>query len=166
MTAGVAGTEPGARAPIRRIVVGVQVGRDLLAATDDPLFLELTGPAGREFRLQVARGRSLRRGSQDRFVLGAKADPETNVANPELNDPTAPALDADAIVGIALRKGLDPIPNVRGHGELDDRLQVLAVDVEVYVEGEPEPRRWTRSGDFWLGLVSGLRLHLAPVARA
>lgn len=154
---------PGSRAPIRRIVVAVQVGRDLLAATDDPLFLELLGPGGREFRLQVARGPVLRRGSQDRFVLGAKSDPETNVANPELNDPTAPALDASAVIGIVLRKGLDPIPNVRGHGELDDRLQVLSVEVELHVDGEAEPRRWSRSGDFWLGLVSGLRLPLAPV---
>lgn len=159
-------TGPGPRAPIRRIVVAIQVGRDLLAATDDPLFLELNGPGGREFRLQAAQGRALRRGSQDRFVLGAKSDPETNVASPELNDPTAPALDADAVVGIALRKGLDPIPNVRGHGELDDRLQVLGVEVEVHVDGEAEPRRWSRSGDFWLGLVSGLRLHLSPADRA
>jgi hypothetical protein len=150
------------RAPIRRIVVGVHVGTDRLAASDDPLFLELSGPGCREFRLEFAHGRALRRGAVDRFVLGGPDDPDTNVANPALNDPNTPSLDAAAVRGISLRKGLDPIPNVRGHGEMDDRLQVVSVEVELHVEGEPKPRLWSHAGGVWLGLVCGLRVSLLP----
>jgi hypothetical protein len=148
------------RAPIRRIVVGVQVGTDRLAASDDPIFLELFGPGGREFRLAFAQGRQLRRGAVDRFVLGGPGDPDTNVACPDLNDPTSPPLDANAVQAVCLRKGLDPIPNVRGHGEMDDRLQVVSLEVELHVDGEPKPRTWTHAGGVWLGLVCGLRVWL------
>lgn len=153
------------RAPIRRIIVRVLVGTDRMAATDDPLFLELIGPGGREFRLEPAHGKAFRRGSQDEFVLGAPKDPAANVAQAELNDPTEPALDATLITGACLRKGTEPIPNVRGFGEMDDRLQLLQVDVELHVEGEAEPRRFQRMGPIWLGLVCGQRVYLQPAER-
>lgn len=150
------------RAPIQRIVVRITVGSDRMAASDDPLFLELHGPLGRDFRLAPKQGRALRRGAEDRFVLGAGDDPDVNIAFPELNDPTSPRIEAAALTGVALRKGLEPIPNVRGFGEMDDRLQLMDAEVEIHVEGEPKPRRYARKGPFWLGLVCGLRSWLAP----
>jgi len=149
-----------ARALVRRIVVRLQVGHDRMAASDDPLFLVLEGPGGREFRLLPARGSGLRRGNEDRYVLGAPEDPEANVGHPALNDPNAPPMDANAVVGIRLRKGLEPIPNVRGLGEMDDRLQLASADVELHVEGEPRPRRWMLAGPLWLGLICGLSASL------
>jgi len=149
-------------AAVERIVVRVQLGDSLLAATDDPLFLGLEGPSGREFRLAFARGRSLRRSAEDRYVLAAAGDPDTNVAHAELNDPTAPPLDATGVRGVYVRKGLDPVPNVRAVGEMDDRVEVAEVEVELHVAGGP-PRRFLRKGPVWLGLVCGLRLDLAPV---
>ena len=65
--------------PIIRIEVRVKVGDSLMAASDDPLFLGLRGPEGREFRLVLAHGRTLRRGADDTFVLGAPDAAETNV---------------------------------------------------------------------------------------
>ena len=41
---------------LRRIVVDVEVGKDRMAASDDPVFLGLRGPDGREFRLAHAKG--------------------------------------------------------------------------------------------------------------
>ncbi len=153
------------RAPrhaVRRIEVRIRVGQDLLAATDDPLYLGLRGRAGREFRLKPVKGRALRRGGEDRFVLGPPDDPETNVEHPALNDPTHPPLDADEVVSAYLRKGFEPVPNVRALGEMDDRVEVAEVEVELATEGEPKPRRFLRRGPFWLGLVSGLVLEIPP----
>ena len=56
-------------------------------------------------------------------MLVPKGHADSNVCFPELNDPTSPPLDAGAISGVYLRKGLDPIPNVRAVGEMDDRLE-------------------------------------------
>jgi hypothetical protein len=148
------------RAPIRRIIVRVVVGTDRMAASDDPLFLELLGPGGREFRLQPAHGKALRRGAEDEYVLAGPKDPATNVAHPELNDPTDPPLDATLISGACVRKGTEPIPNVRGFGEMDDRLQLLQIQLELHVDGESEARRFERTGPIWLGLVCGQRVHL------
>ncbi len=150
------------RHPVQRIAVRIRVSQDLLAASDDPIFFGLHGHSGREFRLQPARGRALRRGSEDCFVLGAPDDPETNVEHAELNDPTNPALDAEAITGAYLRKGFEPVPNVRALGEMDDRLGVDHIEVEVSAEGEPKARRFARKGPIWLGLVAGLRLEIPP----
>jgi hypothetical protein len=142
------------------------VGASLLAASDDPLYLGLRGSCGREFRLRYARGRSLRRGSEDHFVLGAPGDPATNVATPELNDPTSPSLAGESLQGVYLRKGFDPIPNARGLGEMDDRLEILEVEVELHVQGRPKPLRYARHGPVWLGLVCGLSFELAPQLEA
>jgi hypothetical protein len=158
------GGQTAIRHPVRRIEVRIQVGPHLMAGTDDPLFLGLRGPAGREFRMRPAQGRALRRGSEDHFVFGAAADPDVNVDFPALNDPTQPALDADQIEGVYLRKGLDPIPNVRALGEMDDRLEVAEIEVSVVAEGDAGPRRYARSGPFWLGLVSGLLLEIPRAA--
>jgi hypothetical protein len=143
----------------------VRVGDTLMAGSDDPLFLGLLGPSGREFRLRLARGKSLRRGHVDHFQLGPAKDAATNVEHADLNDPTAPPIDADAVTGVYLRKGLDPIPNVRGIGEMDDRLQVLEVEVEIEVDlaGQPGTRRYFREGPLWLGLVSGMRVEVPRV---
>jgi hypothetical protein len=150
--------------PVTQISVRVRVGSNLLAASDDPLFLGVRGPYGREFRLALARGPYLRRGQEDTFVLGAADDPDTNVASPDLNDPTSPALDARGIEGVYLRKGLDPIPNVRALGEMDDRLEVVEVGVEIHARGEPKPLRFERHGPLWLGLVCGLQLEIPRTA--
>lgn len=150
------------RVPIRRIVVRITVGTDRMAGTDDPLFLELLGPGGREFRLAPGKGKAFRRGAEDEFVLAGPGDPATNVANPELNDPAAPALDASCVLGVSLRKGMEPIPNVRGFGEMDDRIQILHASVAIHTDAEAEPRVYERQGPFWLGLVCGQRISLAP----
>jgi hypothetical protein len=146
-----------------RIEVRIQVGPNLMSGTDDPLFLGLRGTAGREFRLQLAGDGSLRRGREGRVVFGAPEDPATNAEMPELNDPTRPTLAADGISGVYLRKGLEPIPNVRGLGEMDDRLEVEAVEVEINVADEPKPRRFARRGPIWLGLVCGLLLEIPSI---
>lgn len=155
--------EATARFPIVRIAVRLKVGTSLMSGSDDPVFLGLAGPEGREFRLVRAKGRNLRRGSEDQFVLAAPGDPDTNVAHPEFNDPTNPPLDAERVTGVYLRKGFDPIPNVRAVGEMDDRLEVVDVEVEIHASGRPKPTRYCRSGPHWLGLVAGLRIELAPV---
>lgn len=157
--------EPQVRCPVRRIEVRLQIGESLLAASDDPLFLGIAGPCGREFRIELARGRSLRRGAEDRFVLASPKDAATNVKHAELNDPTAPTLDAEAIEGVYLRKGTDPIPNVRAVGELDDRLEILGVAVEIHSEGRPA-LHFSRRGPIWLGLAAGLRFDLARLPGA
>jgi hypothetical protein len=149
-----------------RISVRLQVGDSRMAASDDPLFLGLGGPAGREFRLDLAKGRSRRRGAEDVYVLGAPDDPETNVSHAELNDPTSPAIDADLVTGVYLRKDSEPIPNVRGVGEMDDRIEIGSVEVEIQAEGRPKAIRFQRGGPIWLGLVCGLRLELAGVDEA
>jgi hypothetical protein len=148
------------RHPVVRIEVRVQVGATLMAATDDPVYLGLRGDAGREFRLKQGRGHSLRRGREEHFVLGAPDDPATNVAQPEFNDPTRPVLDAEQITGVYVRKGLEPIPNVRGLGEMDDRLEIESIQVEITVEGWPKARRYTRGGPVWLGLICGTFLEI------
>ncbi len=148
---------------IIRIHVRLLVGDNLMSASDDPLFLGLRGPAGREFRLRPAHGRSLRRGHEDQFVLGAAGDPATNVAQPEFNDPTRPPLAFDGVESVYLRKGFDPIPNVRALGEMDDRLELLEAEVEIESEARPKALRFARKGPIWLGLVAGLRFELPLV---
>jgi hypothetical protein len=152
-----------ARRPVTQIGVRVLVGSNLLSASDDPLFLGLRGPEGREFRLAFSRGPYLRRGQADHFVLGAADDPDSTVASPELNDPTSPAIDAGAIEGVYLRKGLSPIPNVRALGELDDRIEIVEVGIEIYAQGQAKPLRFERSGPIWLGLACGLQLEIPRV---
>lgn len=147
---------PVIRSAIERIEVRVLVGDSLLAASDDPFFLGLSGPSGREFRLLLADGKSLRRKAEDRYLLGG---PEANVEQPELNDPSAPPLDAESITGTYLRKGLDPIPNVRAVGELDDRLELVEAEVTIHSPGGTQ--RFRRRGPLWLGLVAGMRIELA-----
>jgi len=154
---------PATRHPVTQIGVRVLVGSNLLSASDDPLFLGVRGPEGREFRLAFARGPFLRRGHEDSFVLGAADDPDTNVASAELNDPTSPALDARGIEGVYLRKGLAPIPNVRGLGELDDRIEIVEVGIDIYAQGETKPLRFQRSGPIWLGLACGLCLEVPRI---
>lgn len=148
---------------IVRIGVRIQVGTHLMSASDDPLFLGLRGASGREFRLRFAKGKSLRRGSEDRFVIGAPDDPAANLAQPELNDPTAPALAASDLTGVYLRKGFEPIPNVRGHGEMDDRVEIAEAEVEIETEGRPKALRFLRRGPIWLGLAAGLHLEIPRV---
>jgi hypothetical protein len=147
-------------ASILRIAVRIQVGEHLMSASDDPLFLGLRGASGREFRLRLNRGRSLRRGKQDHFVIGAPDDPETNLAEPTLNDPTNPPLALSEVTGAYLRKGLDPIPNVRGRGEMDDRLEVEEAQVEIQPRGGTPALRFQRRGPIWLGLEAGLLFEL------
>ncbi len=145
---------------VQRIEVRVQVGKDRMAATDDPVFLGLRGPHGREFRLAPKRGHAMRKGHLDEYVLAGPDDPETNIEHADLNDPTAPPLDPDAITGVYLRKGREPIPNVRALGEMDDRLEVAEIEVRIVVAGQEEPRRYARGGPLWLGLVCGDRFDI------
>jgi hypothetical protein len=143
-----------------RIRVRIKVGESRMAASDDPLYLGLHGPCGREFRLDLQAGRARRRGNEDTYVLGQPEDPETNVEHPELNDPTAPAIDAASVTGVYLRKGFEPIPNVRGVGEMDDRIEISEAEVEIESEGAFKAIRFHRSGPIWLGLVAGVRFEL------
>jgi len=147
-------------AKLVRIRVRLVVGESRMAASDDPLFLGLAGPCGREFRLELAKGHARRRGHEDIYVLGKPDDPDTNVAHPEFNDPTTPPIDAKSIASVYLRKGFEPIPNVRGIGELDDRLEIVDAEVELESEGSAKAARFSRSGPIWLGLVAGLRFEL------
>ncbi len=151
------------QAAVSKIVVRLRVGKDLMAGSDDPLFLGLRGHSGREFRLSLRRGKSLRRGAEDVYCLAAPDDPDVNVAHPDLNDPTSPSLDAAGLSSVFLRKGLEPIPNVRGLGEMDDRLQIMEAEVEIHAASLPKPRRFFRQGPVWLGLVCGLTVDLAPL---
>ena len=143
-----------------KIRVRVQIGGNLLSASDDPLFLGLRGDDGREFRLLLRDGDALRRGGEDVFVLAGAEDPETNVAHPELNDPTRPPIDAACITSVYLRKGFEPIPNVRALGEMDDRLELDWAEVEIDAENEPKAATFLRHGPIWLGLVSGLHFEV------
>lgn len=154
---------PGSAAgTIERITVRIHVGDDRMAGTDDPLFLCLHGPAGREFRLAEADGTRLKRAADEAFVLGPPDHPDTNVAHPELNDPTQPAIDIADITGVALSKGMEPIPNVRGVGELDDRLEIAYAEVEVHYGRDPQVARYVREGPLWLGLACGFTIELPP----
>ena len=149
--------------PIRRMTLRIQIGESLMAGSDDPVFLGIHGAEGREFRIRFARGPSLRRGAEDHYGLGPAEDADTNIANPTLNDPSSPPIDAARIQSVYLRKGFEPIPNVRGMGEMDDRLEVIEVELSVYAAGRAKPLRYLRRGPLWLGLVSGLRLDLPRV---
>ena len=150
--------------PIVRIGVRLKVGDSLMAATDDPLFLELLGGNGREFRLALNRGKSLRRGQEEHYVLGDPEDAETNLANPELNDPTAPPIDARGITGVRIRKGQEPVPNVRAFGEMDDRLELTEVEVVIHTDNGAAPLRFARSGSVWLGLICGQSIQIGRFA--
>jgi len=143
-----------------RIRVRLQVGDTLMSGSDDPLYLGLGGPCGREFRLELQAGRARRRGHEDVYILGPPDDPETNVDHPEFNDPTAPPIPAASITGVYLRKGFDPIPNVRGVGEMDDRLEIAEAAVEIESAGAVTAIRFQRAGPIWLGLTAGLRFDL------
>jgi hypothetical protein len=154
------GREASAPVPVEKILVRIRVGTDRMAASDDPVFLQLGGPAGRDFRLLPARGKAFRKGKEDTFVLGSPQAEDTNVANPALNDPGAPPLDLGEIHSVRLVKGFEPIPNVRGMGEMDDRLEVEEIEVSIHARGRP-PVRYLREGSHWLGLVCGLSLELA-----
>lgn len=147
-------------ASVVRIRVRLAVGDSRMAASDDPLFLGVRGVCGREFRLEFKKGRSRRRGKVDLYVLGSAEDPDTNVAHPEFNDPNTPVIAADSITSVYLRKGFEPIPNVRAVAEMDDRLEVLEASVETETQGGAQGPRFARKGPIWLGLVAGLRFEL------
>ena len=74
-----------------------------------------------------------------------------------------PTLDAAAITACYLRKDSEPIPNVRGLGEMDDRIEIVDVEIRVYATGLDEPRRFARQGPIWLGLVSGTLFEVPAV---
>jgi hypothetical protein len=154
-------SEDPAGSTIAKIEVRIQVGNHRMAASDDPLFLCLCGPQGREFRLKLAKGPCLRRGGTDHYVLAAADSPEVNVDFAELNDPCSPPLDLAGVERVSIRKGLNPIPNVRGVGEMDDRLEIEEVEVLIQAAGSAAPVRFSRRGPHWLGLVCGLGLELA-----
>ncbi|MGH0036991.1 MAG: hypothetical protein ACQGVK_18345 [Myxococcota bacterium] len=154
------------KTPVRQIVVRLDVGDHRMSATDDPVFLRVIGPCGRDFRLAQAKGRFLRRGKQDVFVIGTPKDPDTSLAHPELNDPTSPPLWLEGIDRISLWKGLDPLPNVRGLGEMDDRLMVDAIEVQIHAEGLSSPARYQREGPIWLGLLCGHSFEIPRVEEA
>lgn len=147
---------------VESISVRILVGTNRMAATDDPLFLHLTGRCGREFRLVQQSGKSLRRGHEDTFILGPPDAPETSVSHPDLNDPTTPPIFLEGIDRVELIKRMEPLPNVRGLGEMDDRLLIEEVEVLVECAGIP-PTRFYRAGPHWLGLVCGLILELPRV---
>ncbi len=150
----------GSQTPVEKIVVRLKVGDHRMAATDDPVFLRVIGPSGRDFRLAQAHGKYLRRGHEDVFVLSSPKDPDSSVAHAELNDPTEPAMWVEGIDRLVLWKGLEPIPNVRGLGEMDDRLLVEAVEVDLHLADRSDPIRHRRTGPIWLGLICGLSFEI------
>jgi len=143
------------RNAVERIEVVIQVGEAPMAATDDPVFLGVRGPGGREFRLQHTTGASFRRDTEDHYVLAGARHAATNVEHPEMNDPGVPPIDATAITACYIRKGAEPIPNVRGIAELDDRLEIVRVEIAVHAVGLAAPLRFARKGPIWLGLACG-----------
>jgi hypothetical protein len=151
-----------AETPISGISVRIRVGTGLMAASDDPIFLRLSGDCGRDFRLLQHGRKSFRRGGEDVFVLGPPDANETTVAYPELNDPTSPPLSLAGIERVTLVKGTDPLPNVRGVGEMDDRLLIEEAEAVIECAGRA-PVRFYRKGPHWLGLVCGLSLELPRV---
>jgi hypothetical protein len=54
----------------------------------------------------------------------------------------------------------EPIPNVRGIGEMDDRIEITEATVEIESEGATKAIRFERKGPIWLGLVSGIRFEM------
>lgn len=158
-----AAASTGSADSIVKIVVRIKVGEDRMAGTDDPIFLCLSGGGGRQFRLSPARGRGLRRGAEDVYVLGAPDAPDTNVAHPDLNDPGSPPILLADVQAVCIVKGLEPLPNVRGLGEMDDRLLIDRVEVEIYSEQAPKATHFQRQGPIWLGLICGLRAELTRV---
>lgn len=151
------------RNPVVRIEVKLQIGEHLMAASDDPIFFGLRGPYGREFRLRLKKGKILRKGKQDHFILGSPHDDQTNLEQAELNDPTEPAIDAESITSVYIRKGFEPIPNVRAIAEMDDRVLIEVAEVDVIAEGRT--LRFFRTGPIWMGLAAGLIFEI-PRARA
>lgn len=154
--------QPAPKVAVSKIEVRLKLTRHRMAGSDDPVFLELQGPSGREFRLRFAQGKSLRRGAEDVYVLGPPDAADTNIAHPELNDPTRPPLDLAGIQGVRLYKSMEPIPNVRGMGEMDDRLELEEIEVTIH-GGDATARGFHRAGPIWLGLVSGLSVSLTEV---
>jgi hypothetical protein len=154
------GGRQGAGPWVRKIIVRVTTGQDRMSGTDDPIFLRLMGPGGREFRLDTPRGRGFRRDSLTTFVLAGGDDPEAHLERPEMNDPTSPRLPMSGIEGVGLRKDLNPIPNVRGMAELDDRILIADVEVEIHPDDDSSSQLYRRGGPIWLGLVCGLFLEL------
>lgn len=148
---------------LERIVVRIKVGNNRMSGTDDPVYLRLGGPSGREFRLARNRGHAFRRGQESIFVLAGPSSADTNVAHPELNDPTRPALQIDEIERVFLVKGMEPLPNVRGFGEMDDRLEIESAEIELHSSQLAEPRRFCRNGPIWLGIICGSSFELGPV---
>jgi hypothetical protein len=157
--------EDGESEPVETIVVRVEVGNDRMAGTDDPVFLQIGGPGGRDYRLEKRHGRSFQRGKQSVLMLGGAKDSATNVSHPELNDPGAPSMSLDAVSTVRLIKGQEPLPNVRGVGEMDDRLLVERVEVELRCAGGAPSRHFERQGPIWLGLVCGLSIELSEVSK-
>ena len=149
------------RNPVVRIEVKLQIGEHLMAASDDPIFLGLRGTHGREFRLRLKTGKMLRKGKQDHYILGSPDDDQTNLAQAELNDPTVPAIDVETITSAYIRKGFEPIPNVRAIGEMDDRLLIEVAEVDVIAEGQTVC--FARSGPIWIGLASGLLFEIPKI---
>ncbi len=154
------GGSQGAGPWVRKIIVRVTTGEDRMSGSDDPIFLRLMGPGGREFRLDSPRGRGFRRDSLTAFVLAGDDESEIHVEHPELNDPTSPRLPMSGILGVGLRKDLNPIPNVRGMAELDDRILIAEVEVEIHPDDDSPTQIYQRRGPIWLGLVCGLSLEL------
>ena len=76
-----------------------------------------------------------------RFVLGGAQDPETNVARPELNDPSAPPIDAAHITGVYLRKD----DWLRALADSDEALRLDPKDVMAHVN---RGRAFGMRGDF------------------
>ena len=52
------------------------------------------------------------------------------------------------------------VPNVRAFGEMDDRLELSRVEVEVQTDDGTAPLRFERNGPLWLGLICGLSVRI------
>ena len=105
-------------------------------------------------------GTALDRGHWCTRLPSGGGAPLSEAGHPEFNDPTAPPIDAASVTGVYLRKGFDPIPNVRGVSEMDDRIEISEAEVEIESESAAKAIRFQRTGPIWLGLVAGVRFEL------
>jgi hypothetical protein len=58
---------------------------------------------------------------------------------------------------------MEPLPNVRGFGEMDDRLEIESAEIELHCSTLEAPRRFRRDGPIWLGIICGSSFELGPV---
>jgi len=137
---------------ITQIKVTIWTATGTNTGTSDNVFL---GLGGREFRLKTEKT-NFQSGQEDVFVLGI----DSNVLNPDWNDPKKPKLTTEDIEAFPVY--------IRKAGTLknndDDAWKVERVDVDV-TYFEYAFQRLKGSDDIWLSNTAGLVLFLKRVPK-